>query len=99
MNSRHEHTIGAILIALCAGVVSTLIAYFPLLSVFYRTGIIRFVFFGPGPNPGLWILPTLIRSSLISNIVVGGIVAWLVFRLLDQKLYPPRLPTNRFVPD
>ena len=93
MNSRLEHTIGAILIALCAGVVSSVIAYFPLLSAFYHTGIIQFIFFGTGPKPGLWILPTLIRSSLVSSIVVGGVVAWLVFLLIDGKLYPPRIPT------
>ena len=82
MHSRFEHTVGAIMIALVAGAVSSFITYPVLLWVGARTGVIKIVFFGPRPEAPPWILPTLIGGS----ITVGGIVAWLTFWLLDRKI-------------
>ena len=87
MRSRFEHTVGAVVVGLAAGAVASFIAS-PLLlfGVGERTGIIKMVVFGPRPEPAGWISPALIGTS----IGVGGIVAWLVFWLLDKKIYPER---------
>jgi hypothetical protein len=74
------------MIAIVAGGISSFLAYPTLLGVGSRAGIIKLVLFGPRPAQPPWILPTLIGGS----IVVGGIVAWLVFWLLDKKIYPRR---------
>jgi hypothetical protein len=91
MGSRFEHTTGAGLIALVAGVVSSVIGYFIFLSVFTHPGIMEFVFPGPQPKPALWMLPSLIKNSIVSGVVFGAVVSCLVFWILDKRVYRAKL--------
>ncbi len=81
---RFEHTVGAAVRAPGAGVVRSVIGYFALLFFLICTGFV------PQPKPALGTLPTLIRSTVIGGIAVGGVMAWLVFWLLDKRVFPPR---------
>ena len=78
--------IGAAVLAGAAGAVSFFMFYIALMLAALNVGIIQIPLFNTHPEQGTLVMPTIITSS----IVVAGIVAWLVFRLLIKQNRLPK---------